>query len=464
MTILQWSAAGLFLATGGCAAPLAPVWDDALEASIRDRYAASDAARAGLAPGNPDGAPATGLESLTALSVEDAVRVAIHNTPTLRTAGYRVDIAAGRVTQAGLSPNPSFVFGAEGLGSAGGGGGETTYRIEQEIPLGGKTARARAVAQTDQRTAEAAFVAEEFAVASRVSRAYYAAVAARDRLASRDELVDLADRLLDAASAQVDAGVATEADRLRAEVVGEQARIEADTARLGADTALRTLASAMGLDTPIALPLTSPADQLPVFANQEQLAASVLEANTRVAAARLAIERARRAHELAKAQSVPNLLASVGPRYSDIDNETTVDLGLGVEIPLFDRNQGGIRSAIAQRLSAAAELRAVQLELLAEVADAWNAYEAARLATTRYREALLPKADRTLALTRDAYERGKSDYLRLLDAQQVVIESRIASIDALERLHEAAALLRELAQNQAPWRHPSAATRNEVNP
>ena len=454
MKILHWSAAGLCLAAGGCAAPLGPAWDDALDQSIRDRYRASDAARAGLATDQPDGTPATatGIESLTVLSVDDAVRVAIHNTPTLRRAGYRVDIAAGRVTQAGLYPNPSFVFGAEGLGSEGGAGGETTYKIEQEIVLGGKISRARAVAESDQRTAEAAFVAEEFAVASRVSRAYFSAVAARERLTSRRALVELADQLLSAATSQVEAGAATEPDRLRAEVVREQAGIELDAAILGAEASLRSLASAMGIDGSVGLPLTTAPDDLPEFPSRDELAQAVLEANSRVSIARLNIERARRAHELARAEGVPNLLASVGPRYSDIDDETTVDLGLGVEVPLFDRNQGGIRAAIAERLSAAANLRVVQLELLDEVSDAWSAYEAARLATTRYRDQLLPKADKTLDLTRQAYERGKTDYLRLLDAQQVVVESRIASIDATERLHEAAAILLELAQNEAPWR------------
>ena len=65
-------------------------------------------------------------------------------------------------------------------------------------------------------------------------------------------------------------------------------------------------------------------------------------------------------------------------------------------------------------------------------------------------------ADRSLDLTRQAYERGKADYLRLLDAQQVVVESRIAYVDAQQKLQEAAALLRELAQIDASWRWPPA--------
>jgi cobalt-zinc-cadmium efflux system outer membrane protein len=174
-----------------------------------------------------------------------------------------------------------------------------------------------------------------------------------------------------------------------------------------------------------------------------------------VSLARIAIERARSVHELAKAEAVPNLVASAGPRYSDPESETTLDLGVGMEIPLFDRNQGNIRAAMADRLSSAAQLREVQLQLIAEVSEAWAAYESARIATTRYQQTLLPKAQQTLDLTRQAYERGNADYLRLLDAQQVVIESRISYVDALYRLQAAAALLRELAQTDAPWRDSS---------
>ncbi|MBN4052606.1 TolC family protein, partial [bacterium AH-315-K20] len=110
------------------------------------------------------------------------------------------------------------------------------------------------------------------------------------------------------------------------------------------------------------------------------------------------------------------------------------------------------------RLSSAAQLREVQLQLIGEVGEAWAAYESARLTIGRYREQLLPKADLTLDLTRQAYERGKVGYLRLLDAQQVVIESNIAYINALARLQRSAALLRQLAQTEAPWRDAAAET------
>ncbi len=465
MTTRVLSGLGLCLMLGGCAGPLDRAWDEAPFRSIQDRYAlAQDRATADPGVGTPN-APAQ-IHALEQLSVNDAIRIAIANSPRLRRAGYRVDSATGRVTQAGLHPNPSLRFEGESLGAESGRGGETSYRIEQEIVLGSRLKHAREVADADRLTAQAQYLGEEFAVASRVTRAYHAALAARDRLARRQDLTDLAEELLRAATAQVNAGSATEQDRLRAEVVREQAQIELEAARLSADASRWALASAMGLEGAMLVPLSTEVQSLPDIPDKLRLIDAVLDSSSRSSVARIAVQRAQRAHRLARAQATPTLVASAGPRYSDTDNETTMDVGVGVEIPIFDRNQGAIRSAIAERLSAAESVNIVRLELIDEVTRAWSSYETARLTTARYRDHLLPKADRTLSLTRKAYERGKSDYLRLLDAQQVVVESQIAYIDALQRLHESAAELRSLAQTDAPWREsrPGDEPRAEVSP
>lgn len=462
----SWQAAAVVgcLLGVGCAGPLDRPWDDPVYRSVRERYGASDAQGAGLGDENTEHDPTGGaLGSLERLTVEDAVRIGVANAPGLRRAGYEVDIADGLATQAGLLPNPSFVFEGEGLGDDDGAGGETIYHVEQAIVLGGRLRKARDLGDADRMAARAAFLSEERALAARVTGAYFAAVAARERLDSRRELGALSERVLGAARAQVEAGAATEPDRLRAEVVLEQAQIGLAEAELAYGAALRALGAAMGLGGPVGLPLATGLDAAPELGGLEELTASALANNGRVALASIGVERARLAHALARAEATPDLIASVGPRYSDPDGETTVDVGLGVEIPLFDRNQGAIRAAVGERLASAARLQGVRLDVAAEVGEAWAAYEASRVAATRYRERLLPRAERTLELTRQAYERGKADYLRLLDAQQVVVESRVAYVDALERLHENAALLIELTQ---PGRGRDAGVENgaEVRP
>ena len=405
------------------------------------------------------------IDSLDSLSMDDAVRIAIANSPSLRSARHRVDAASGRIDQSGRYPNPVFVFDGEGLAGDSARWGETAYHLEQEIILGDKIEHARAVAQADHRAAQTEAVAHESALAADTRRAYVAALAADAVLADHLDLAELASQLARAVDATADAGGATETDRLRARVALEQAQTRLEEARLDAAAARRTLALVMGLDGSIALPLTSSLDEIPTLPSHDELAAAVLDANPRLSIARTNLERARSAHRLAQADAIPNLVASVGPRYSDADHETTIDVGLGIEIPLFDRNQGTIRAALAERLSAVEDVRAVQLQLLAQLEQAWAQHEASRLVVDRYRQRIMPGSQRTLDLTRQAYQNGKIDYLRLLDAQEVFINARLDYVKALQRLHDAAATLHQLAQLHTPWRtHPIDSTKEDSQP
>lgn len=435
----------------GCAGPLDQRWENSAYRSQQSRYMESDLQ---VAQGTEDDLQSTEfrLDSLDSLSVEDSIRLAIQHNPQLRAAGHRVDAASGRVLQAGLYPNPSLSFSGESIGANAGSGGETAYVIEQEIVLGGKLRRARDVADSDRLAAQESFIAQEFMLATQVSEAYFGVVSAQQQLLDRKELADLSSQLLDAVRARVDAGSATEPDLLRAEVVYEQSQIELESARNKDQAARQVLSSVIGVEERIDLPLSTSVDQFASLPAYEEIVASTLAVNSRMSLARISVQRARQSHKLAQAESSPTLVASVGPRYSNIDGETTMDVGLNLEIPLFDRNQGEIQATLSERLSASAELRNVQLELLAEVAQAWSVYQSSLTAVQRYQRQLLPKAERTLDLTRQAYQSGKADYLRLLDAQQVMIESRISYVEAAQQLHSAAALLTELSQTNAYWR------------
>ncbi|MCZ6810993.1 MAG: TolC family protein, partial [Planctomycetota bacterium] len=113
---------------------------------------------------------------------------------------------------------------------------------------------------------------------------------------------------------------------------------------------------------------------------------------------------------------------------------------------LINRNQGAIAEALAERLRAGASLGQTQLELIEATSQAWIAYDLARTVVETYREVLLPKTRRTLELTEQAYRSGKFDYLRLLDAQQVFVETNVIYLDALLGLHQAASELESLMQ------------------
>ena len=438
---------GLLAALTGCAPQAGRVWDDPLYTRLIDNYQEIDLH---VAPGdaNDRRVPRAQrpLPETEALSLGDAIAIAVANHPRLRAAAYVVRAAQGREVQARLGPNPGFGVEAEALGASEGKGGETAYVLRQEFITAGKLDKAGRVAHADQLVSRAAFNATKHELIGEVKQAFYAVLAAERRVAARRELADLGAQLLQAAEARVDAGAAIEPDRLRAQVAHEQARLALRTADADLQAARGTLAVAMGLDAPLAIPLAGDLESFLAYPSKDEVLQRVLAWNSRLQAARHSRERARRAHELAKAEAWPNVTAFAGPRFSDIDGESTLDAGVELEIPLINRNQGAIAAALAERLRAGAILGQTQLELIEATSQAWIAYDTARVAAETYREVLLPMARRTLQLTEQAYRSGKFDYLRLLDAQQVFVETNVIYLDAVLAVQQAAAALESLMQ------------------
>ncbi len=437
----------LSTALSGCATPLTQSWDDPLYVQIIRDYSDTDIGAGKETSSRLIARADTPTPSrLESLSLEDAIAVALANHPRLRAAAYDIRAAQARETQARLGANPSFGVEAEGLGASAGDGGESSYVLSQEFVTAGKLEKAGRVAQAERFQSQAEFLAVKSDFIAEVKQAFYGVLAGERRVEARQQLADVAGQLLASVNAQVEAGAAIEPDRLRAQVAYEQAGLELRAAESELDVARRALTVSLGFDSPVTLPVVGDLEAIVELPQRDEVLERVLARNNHLEAARRGIERARRAHELAKAQAWPNLTAFAGPRYSDIDGETTMDVGVAMAIPLFDRNQGAIAEALAERLKAGTILGQTQLQLIEATSEAWSAYDTARVAVTKYREVLLPMSRRTLDLTEQVYRSGKFDYLRLLDAQQLFVQTNIVYVDNLLRLQQAAALLEALMQ------------------
>ena len=82
--------------------------------------------------------PAIGQERTARLTLDDALRLAERENPTLRAKRFELDVTrAGEIT-AGLRPNPSASYTAEKFGAS---GQEYTITVGQTLELGGKRER-----------------------------------------------------------------------------------------------------------------------------------------------------------------------------------------------------------------------------------------------------------------------------------------------------------------------------------
>jgi cobalt-zinc-cadmium efflux system outer membrane protein len=99
-------------------------------------------------------------------------------------------------------------------------------------------------------------------------------------------------------------------------------------------------------------------------------------------------------------------------------------IGVGLTVPLFDRNQGNIAKAQSVRTQTQLHLRAQLLELQAEVEQAVQAYRAAYQTVTTDDPVQLQAAQNVRDKIQAAYELGARPLIEVLDAQRAYRETR----------------------------------------
>jgi cobalt-zinc-cadmium efflux system outer membrane protein len=160
---------------------------------------------------------------------------------------------------------------------------------------------------------------------------------------------------------------------------------------------------------------------------------------------------ARRAQvEVARSKAVPDLTFSGGVRYLNEAQEGAFVLGFSLPLPVFDRNQGGIREAYAQLTKAELERRAAEVRVSTALSDAYqHLVSAANEVTTLYNE-VLPAAAEAFQATQEGYRLGKFGLLDVLDVQRTFFETRSRYLEALATYHKAVAELERWSGEELP--------------
>jgi outer membrane protein TolC len=119
----------------------------------------------------------------------------------------------------------------------------------------------------------------------------------------------------------------------------------------------------------------------------------------------------------------------LGPGYQWDQGEHKWSLGIGMELPVFNQNQGPIAEAKAKRTAAAARFEAVQSRALAEIDLALASYTGAQ-ANVRAVESLLERQQQQLAAVEAQFKVGAADNLEVLTTQSEVYASKLLQFDA----------------------------------
>ena len=347
---------------------------------------------------------------------------------------------ARRKTQAGLYPNPVVGYHATEIGNLGTAGQQGGF-ISQRLITGGKLQLDQAIAEAEIAEANFRFHAQEERVLSDVRIRFYDALVAQRRIDLSTQLAHIGDEIVKATETLIAVRQGAENDLLQAEIRADESHILLDNAVNEQAEAWRRLAAVVGLPIMQVAQLDGRLSaDLPTH-DWESCHVTVLENHPALNAARARMSRARIVIRRAKKEPVPNLDLSVSVRHHNVTDSEVANVQIGIPIPIFNKNQGNIRSAEAEWIAACNEVKRIELSLQDRLAVAYRRYANAHQQSGRYGERMIPRASRSLKLVTDGYEKGQVQYLTLLTAQQTFLQVNLSYLASLRELRVASSLI-----------------------
>jgi cobalt-zinc-cadmium efflux system outer membrane protein len=311
--------------------------------------------------------------------------------------------------------------------SAGGPLVDVFATMVQTIELGGKRSSRRSVAAADRDAAGASLRVVERQIALETVRIYVQGLRARGQLETLSANRDGFGALIDTARRRVEEGLAPESDLMK--FTTEAARLDVDITRARIDLArsLATLTVLVGAPVPIAASQLVAPVSVAAPARDAVVVADAVGRLPEIVAARARVERARSVTALERARRTPDPAVTAG--YKRTAGQNTTVFGVGIAVPLFERNGQAVARATAEERAAARELEALTLRATADAASLLDAAAALAARAARAEEDLLVPADGVRSAARATFREGAADMLRLIDAERVYADVRRAALD-----------------------------------
>lgn len=356
------------------------------------------------------------------LSVNEALSLFLSQNLDVLVAKYGIEYAKGQQITARLFPNPVMSIGtlsAYTQGHTAGNSGQLFMQAQQLFELAGKRGYRIESAGYGAQSAEAAFEDAVRQLSFTVKDTYYRIQLALRRLALAEENRDRFSRILDINTIRFKKGYIAEVDliRIRLQMVDFQSQVIG--ALQEAESAKGDLRQLLRLSPKTSLELTTDMDFRRIDPDIAKLRVVALDARPDIRAKRFTYSQREADLKLAKAYRIPDV--TIGGGYAiqgaqGPDNQQQFALNMGLPLPLFNRNQGGIRQAEVATQTAEADLNKTMNLVENEVEVAYRNLMQSRRLVEAYIGGVLEDARSTFTIVERAYERGGATILDLLDA------------------------------------------------
>jgi outer membrane protein TolC len=397
-----------------------PQWTDVSRALVAAACVVSLAGGAAAAPPPQDAV------------LEVLVAEALKNNPDLHAAEEAVAAARQRPAQAAALPDPmvSTVFTNEGWSPNLGTMPDSTLAVmaSQALPPRGDRGLRGRIAEREIGLAEQQLARARRGVEASVRRAYYSLAQARALRVLIDEQGEVWKQIEGVARARYSVGQGAQQDVLRVQVeltrvaqlrIGQEVE---EAVRLAELNRLRGRIVAEPVETAsLGAPSGAPDDGTAAF---PRLSATSPE----MAAARITLEQARLAVDLARVQFRPSF--SVQAAYMNRGGlDPMWQAGVGMSLPLRKGwRKAGLAQAEAGSRSAESQLRSTELELRLRTEERVAQLAAARDLWLIYDEGIVPQGQMAVEAALASYRAGQVPFLTVLESLATLYGDRSTQV------------------------------------
>lgn len=382
--------------------------------------------------GGPLDEPSEDAETVSRLTLSDAVRRAVTTDPGLQAALARVRMAMADADQSRLLPNPVLnVVLRWGPGKP-----QIEASLAQDFVQALQIPRRSSAADNRLRQTAAEAVTVAIDLASETQERYAAAQASASLIPILQERLGLLDKLTEIANSRLNAGEGTRSDLTVLQAQRVELSVEIDQATLTEREERLRLARLVGTPSSAATwtldPWTAPAIDIQ---SETRWIDAALTQRPEVQAI------AWRLKALGDDEALVRLLPWEGASAGvDVQRDDKWFAGPSVSTPLpvFDMGQAKRARVTAEQIEARHDLTLAKRKIVEEVRVAYSTLNASVANLSRIRTELIPIQEQRRSLAEDAFRAGQTDATGLFLAEQ---DLRLARLKAIEVERQAATAL-----------------------
>jgi cobalt-zinc-cadmium efflux system outer membrane protein len=392
------------------------------------------------------------VDTFKPLTLEQTFQLVMEQNPKVKALQAQNQVSKAQLVTANARLNPS-IMSDNGVA-------ERTYRlgVQHTFELGGKRNNRVAVANAQQAATGFDVQRQLLDVRAEVRKTYTQVFNLQERQTVTQEILAKAQQLLEVTTKREKAGDVAALDVLQAEMVMVNARNELQLVAYQVVEARNRLNTLLNQPLGTSLQLAAPATSKPILTAPQKSGTMTSpvspSASTEISVEQFVVTATSNRPEvqqnlnaltvvekqlvLAKSNRIPNLTIATGFDKTTGEGGQNSIFAMGnLELPLFNRQQGPIKEALAKKAQLEAEQQTLKNQLSLEVTNAYTAVQAHQQRVANYETQLLPKANQLVEKARRSFEEGKVSVLTPINAQQAFINNHLGYLQAMQDLQNA---------------------------